>query len=94
MSEKDGKDCKHEKIISGLDEYSCISYWCGNEECKKKLEVVILTKAHNQAREDVIEAGREYVRSVDNVATGETLFENLKLLQTKIKALDALKGDK
>ncbi len=60
MSDSDnGKDCKHE-----IDYFTCedidgrihVEFGCANKECDtlKKEDIVIHTKAYDQAREDVI----------------------------------------
>ncbi len=60
MSEKDGKDCKHEKIRTYCDYGGNTVFECKNPNCDKELketEVVIRTKAYDQARENVIADG-------------------------------------
>ncbi len=72
MSDSDnGKDCKHEITALGwgcrkeddtVMTYKC--WGCITEFCEDDL--VILTKAYDQAREDVIEAGEAYLLSCDD----------------------------
>ena len=82
MDTTSNKDCRHEVIAVILSPGEGI-------QCRDcAIPMIALTKAQDRLREDAIEAGREYIRSVDNVAPGDILFENLKLLQAKIKALD------
>ena len=64
MSDSDnGKDCKHEVEI--IVEYDDWGYFC--KKCDDEIaDVVIRTKAYDQAREDVIAAGEAYVESCND----------------------------
>lgn len=85
MSEKDDKDCKHEGMYPGTtNEVDGCLPAC--EKCNKDFtwnEIVIRTKAYDQAREDVIAAGKP-VAELAKIIKGCVIFDKIPTTPTEI----------
>ena len=81
MSDSDnGKDCKHDVEI--IVEYDDWGYFC--KKCDDEIaDVVIRTKAYDQAREDVIAAGKP-VAELAKIIKGCVIFDKIPTTPTEI----------